>query len=245
MKIIHHAWLLGGLIFYLLFMSLDTTYPQQMPPRGYLFLEVNDTEGRKIAEAAVSLSGVDGKEILSVKTNADGIVKADFWFWQAADHHLGLQISKSGFLPYEQVIFFYAPLNDVGHNLLGRVEELSNSPEELKNALATPAKIVLRRTPLTAAERRVIELEDRKRQLLMAAKRGDPASLRKFLQAGAKADTTDAKGVPAIAWAALAGDTEVIKILLDTGAEVRRKRGPGHQALLIYLHEGVFRSRSE
>src|SRR5215211_5326257 len=100
MKIIRHALVFGGLIFCLLFMTLDTAYAQQVPPRGYLFLEVKDIDGKKVSNAAVTVSGVDGKEIHSVHTNEEGIVKAEFWFWRLSEHHYGLQISKSGFLPY-------------------------------------------------------------------------------------------------------------------------------------------------
>ena len=54
-----------------------------------------------------------------------------------------------------------------------------------------------------------------------------------------KPDTTDDKGVPAIAWAAFAGDADTIKTLLDGGSVVRNRNTLPHQALLIYLTEGI------
>ena len=60
--------------------------------------------------------------------------------------------------------------------------------------------------------------------LLLAAKRGDAAGLRALLEAGVKANTTDASGVPAVAWAALAGGDAAIRQLLDAGADVRKNR---------------------
>ena len=102
-----------------------------------------------------------------------------------------------------------------------------------------PTSVMLLRTPVTVAERRSIEAEEHKRQFLLAAKRGDAPSLRKLLEAGMKPDTTDDKGVPAIAWAAFAGDADTIKTLLDGGSVVRNRNTLPHQALLIYLTEGI------
>lgn len=238
MKILRHAFVLGGFIIPLLLLSLDTTYSQSLPPRAYLFVEVNDTEGKLVNDATVTVSGANGKEVINGKTNKDGVVQDSFWKW-SDPHHYNLQISKSGYLPYEQVFFLY-PSGNSDRPLHG-VEEFINSAEDLKKLQPLPIKIALLKTPVTTAERRAAEVQEQKHQLLLAAKRGDAASLRKLLQAGVKANTADAKGVPAIAWAALAGDAEIIKALLAAGADVRNKNKLGHQALLIYLSEGIFR----
>lgn len=97
----------------------------------------------------------------------------------------------------------------------------------------------MRNPPATDAERLILEAEDQQNQLLLAVKRRDTANLRTLLQLGVNVNTVDADGVPAIAWAAFAGDVETVKALLAAGADVRNQNAPGHLALLIYLAEGL------
>jgi ankyrin repeat protein len=238
MKIVRHFFILVCLIFCLLLLSLDTAYAQSIPPRAYLFVEVNDTGGKAVEDVTVAVSNPDGKEILREKTNKDGVGLGNFLMWSRA-HHYNLQITKPGYLPYEQVFFLYP--SGVSESFTSRVEEISNGKEDLKNSQSSPVKIMLLKIPATPSERLAVEAQEQKRQLLLAAKRGDPVGLRKLLEAGVKANIVDTRGVPVIAWAALSGDTETIKALLAAGAEVRNKNKPGHQALLIYLSEGIFR----
>jgi len=229
MKMIRHAFVLGGFVCCLLFLSLDTAYAQVLSPRSYLFVEVKDTAGQGITDATLTVSDGDGKTIRSARTDKDGLARTEFP--PRTDHHYNIQVSKSGYLSSEKVLFTEPGSPDL-------VEGILNAPRY--QALA----IVLRKTPIMPEERQTAEAEEQKYQLLLAAKRGDAVSLRKLLQAGVKADTPDAKGVSAIVWAVFAGDTETIKALLAAGANVRKKNTLGHQALLIYLAEGLPRERA-
>ena len=226
---ISHTFALVSAIFCLLLLT-NTAYSQTPSPITYLFVEVKDTSGKAVDDATVTL---DSR--VASKTNKDGVAEARSFGWSNKRRY-DLQISKAGYLTSEHVIFPYC--RSGSYSIYTR-ETFPDSAADHKNCAPMPATVRLLRTPVTVAERRSIEAEERKRQLLLAAKRGDAPSLRKLLEAGMKPDTTDDKGVPAIAWAAFAGDADTIKTLLDGGSVVSNRNTLSHQALLIYLTEGI------
>ena len=222
---------LAALVLIALFLP-KRAHAQEIPPRSYLFVEVADATGEVVVDAAVRVSDPDGKELLNLKTGKNGTVQTHFDRSRPV-HHYDLEVSKGGYVPYESVLF--------PDNLDNHYFAVANLKEEIPNTVLPPndrngplIKITLRETPLTPAEAK-------KKQLLLAAKRGDSASLRKLLQQGVDANSADAKGVPAIAWATFAGDPETIKLLLNAGASVQKR--VAHEALLLYLAEGMFRGR--
>jgi hypothetical protein len=241
MKIARPALVLCLLTFCFLILASDPVNGQVAPPHSYLFVEVKDTGGQVVPDATVKVSDADGEKLLRDHTDKDGSVKANFWRG-SDDQYYELQVSKVGYLRYEQVFFFYP--GPYQHQFTGRVEEVSNSETDLKNSESIPVKIILSRIPTTTAEYDAAEVEEQNHQLLLAVKRGDAMNVRKLLKAGLSADTTDARGVPAIVWAALAGKAETINLLLTAGADVRNKDRLGHQALLVYLSEGISRERA-
>lgn len=241
MKMVRRTFILGPAILCVLFVSLHTAYSQSVPPRSYLFVEVQDPTGKPVADASVSISNANGEpvvdvwtnKVLNLATNKGGTVESGFLRTSAP--HYDLQISKSGYLPSEQVFFPRSPYYDSA-----LIAEIPHSDRNVGNL---PIKIQLLPTPVTPADRQAVEAAEQKHQFLLAAKRGDSESVRKLLHAGVRANTTDAKGVPAIAWAAFAGDPATIKELLAAGANVRNRNSLGHHALLIYLAEGITRAR--
>jgi ankyrin repeat protein len=238
MKAARCLFLLSASISCLLFLSPLAAYSQELPHRTYFFVEVKDTNGRAIADADVTLSDMTGKQISVLKTNEGGGAGLTL---QTGGHHLNVQISGPGYAPYEDVFFtkfVHSYRDDIAVGIPPSVVKFD--PRQQPSPV--PIKIVLRKAPETVAEREAFEAEERKRQLLLAAKRGDAAVVHKLLQAGVKANSTDAAGIPAINWAAFAGDPETIKLLLAAGADVGDKNSPGHQALLIYMAEGIGRS---
>lgn len=238
MTITRQALFLAGFVFCSLFLSVQTAHAQEIEPRSYLFVEVRDhVTGQALGDATVKVSNPDGKQLLNEKTYKEGTLHTSFH--QQYDHHYDVQITKPGYLPYEQVFFSRYP----SQKLVSLVDDLPTNEGGADYANIPPIKIALLKTPVTPAERRAAAVEDQKRQLLLAVKRGDAASVSKLLQGGVNANTTDAKGVPAIAWATFAGDPETIKSLLAAGASVRNKNSLARQALLIYLAEGTARGR--
>ncbi|HEY0765781.1 MAG TPA: ankyrin repeat domain-containing protein [Pyrinomonadaceae bacterium] len=231
------AFSLVSILLFALLLS-RSAHAQEVAPQSYLFVEVADATGALVSGADVRVSGPDGKELVNLKTEKDGTTgKYSFRVWPI--HHYNLQISKPGYLTYESVLVSNIPNNRYFARL---TDELPDIPESTGSANVPPIKITLQRIPTTPREIKAAELDTNKRQLLMAIKRGDKATVEKLLQQGANANWTDAKGVPAVAWATFAGDPEVIKLLLNAGANVRNKASLAHEALLIYLAEGVNRS---
>jgi len=228
MKLTLSAFMLVALVPGLLLLSAGTAYGQMPTPHYYFFVEVKDTAGQAVTDVTLTVSDVDGKQIISRTTDQAGT--ANVQFSPVPDHHLNIEAAKSGYVSAQRVLLTQP----------GSTQLVSSIPNDFRPVLA----IVLRKTPTTSAERQAAEAEERKGQLLLAAKRGDPASLRKLLQAGVKPDTLDDKGVPVIAWAALAGDAETVRALLIAGADVHNKDSLSHQALLIYLAEGLSRARA-
>jgi ankyrin repeat protein len=235
MKIIRQALGLSGLFLCGLFLAVGAVSAQEMGPRSYFFVEVKDTSGSAVADATVSVTKPDGNQALSEKTDHDGVVKNSSWLL-SSERRYDLTVSKPGYLPSEHVLFLYSSYSD--HSLYAS-EEFPDRADDLKTSQAPRITIVLVKVPTTTAERKAVEIEDPRRQLLMAAKRGDPVNLRRLLEAGGKANVMDDQGVPAIAWAAFSGNPPTIKALLAAGADVSNRNSRGHRALLIYLTAGI------
>jgi hypothetical protein len=189
---------------------------------SYRFLEVVDTAGKPVADAKVeqdrSVGGGDKQ------TDAHGDVK-EMPVYVGDFNTRSFMVSKEGFLPYE-----VKELSDWMHYRDMLQVEIPGYD------YSTPIRVVLLKTPLTAAERKAVEDELRRRELLLAVKQGDIETVRKLLRDGVSPDTADAKGIPAILYAAANMDVGKIKALLDTGANVGKKSGAGRKALLYYLY---------
>src|SRR5215813_10553804 len=178
------------------FFLARSAHAQEISPRSYLFVEVADATGQTLDQASVRVSGPDGKELANLTTSRNGI--AETTFNHSRRDHYDLHVSKTGYLPYETVLF---PDGVYHRPLVGLTEELPNTPVP---SSVSRLKIILRKS--TPAEPAPTERDAKKRQLLFAVKRGDAAGVRNLLQQGVSPDTADAKGVPAVAWATFAGD---------------------------------------
>lgn len=235
MKFARRVFVLSGSTLCLLLLSHGAAYSQQVPPLSYLFVEVKDSSGKPVEDAAVTLSGAPQV----IKTDKGGLADTNFRLWQRAPR-FEMQVSKPGYATSEHVLFM-GGLSHLREDLPIFAEDFAAAAEYAGGRKPPPIGVTLLSLPVTPAERRAFEAEEQRRKLLLAVKRGDAAGVRKLLEAGAGANTADARGVPAIAWAALVGDDETIKALLDAGAEVRNKDALGHQALSLYLTGGVGR----
>ena len=214
----------------------QSAYAQQVPPRSYLFVEVADQAGKAVGDATVRVLYLEGKEVVSQKTHKDGTANANF-HRDGRLHHYDLQIQKSGYLPYESVLF---PTTPHDHYYTRLIEDIPSVLPPLAYAKGPAVKVTLKN--LSPAELRNAESEAKKQQLLLTIKRGDALNVKKLLDQGADPNSADSKDVPAIAWATFAGDPETIKLLLNTGANVRKRTNLAREALLLYLAEGLQRN---
>ena len=237
MKIIRIVFYLAVTVLWPAFLS-GTVHAQLPSPSSYLFVEVVDGTGQVISDTTVQLSDTKGKELLNARTDKKGTISFSLDRW-AALHHYDLKISKAGYLPYETVLF-PNKIQDSHSDIL--TEDMPDRVEPRNSPTRLPVKIALAKTPSTPAELQAEALQANKRKLLLAVKRGDAERLNELLRQGISANTVDARGVPAVAWATFAGDPETIKLLLNTGARVQDTT-VGRQALLIYLAEGAIRGR--
>ncbi len=216
----------------LLFLS-QSAQAQQPAPRSYLFLEVADSAGHAVGDATIRVLQLEGKEIATEKTGNDGKINTTF-HRDGRQRHYDLQILKTGYLPYESVLFPLVPYERYFTRL---TEEIPNTQPPLDYGTGPSIKITL-----SPAALRTTEAEAKQQQLLLATKRGDALSVKKLLEQSVKPDAADAKGVPAIAWATFAGEPETIRALLDAGANVRKQTNLAREALLLYLAEGLQRN---
>lgn len=235
-----HALLLCAPVACLLLFAPPGARTQEISPTSYLFVEVREPSGKAVAGAALTLSRPDGTQVVKEATNANGVVNTRFR--NQYEHHYNVMVSAPGRAPFEEVLFPdspYGKLTRVVEGLPGGAAELF-APLPHTPTKDTPVRIVLPEAPSTKAGREAFAADERRRRLLLAAKRGDPAGVRELLGAGVGPDTSDAAGIPAVAWAALAGNDATILLLLDAGADVSKK-SLARQSLLIYLAEGVTR----
>jgi hypothetical protein len=189
----------------------------------YRFLEVIDIAGKPVADARVDMIGSGANS--SQKTDGNGTVK-QIAFYSGDFNTSGFKVSKPGYLIYEGS---RSP-DDPGKYLYSRLLEAEIPQYDPKKI-----KIVLLKIPSDEAERKAVEVEQHRQELLVAIKHSDSSTVQKLLQAGVSANTTDVHGIPAILWAAASGEVETIKALLAAGADVRNKSRTGRKALLYYL----------
>lgn len=207
-------------IVFVLFLSLTTAKAQTAV--NYRFLEVLDTAEKPVVDAKVETFGTGGSPLSIQQTDEDGTIKKLPVYY--GDYNTSsLKVSKPGYLTYEDKGLFDR------YSILLKGENPQYDPD-------APIKIELLEMPATSAEREAVEVEQQKRELLLATKQGDAATVRRLLQTGVDANTTDVNGIPAILWAVTKGDVETIKALLAEGADVRSQYKPGRKALLYYLH---------
>ena len=76
------------------------------------------------------------------------------------------------------------------------------------------------------------------RDLIEAIKKGHVAIVHAFLAKGASANARDAKGGPALHWAAGRGVADVVRLLIRSGADVRALDAGGKSALDIARGKG-------
>ena len=212
-------------------LSQPKAYGQTPAPRSYLFVEIRDTSGQPVTDASVILSGADGKQISNRQIGNDS--KTEINFPIRTDHHYNLLVSKQGFHPSEHV--FFPKRASGGVRLIEKIQFAD--PGESTN-------IVLRKSPATAAERKVFDTRELQTQLILAAKRGDSLRTSKLLHMGVAADAADDDGTPALVWASFAGDADTINVLLEAGTHLRTKHPLSSKALLIYLAEGIVRDQA-
>lgn len=240
-----------------LFLSAGTAHAQVPPPVSYLFVEVKDTSGKAVSDATVAVLDDSGKEYDGEKTDKDGVLRktgtGNFSYGRGLVFG-GVRVSKPGYLPSDHLIFFRqaAGSGRNGPDYYGRfapnyqerafyaVEDFPDGTQDYQNWQPSPIGVTLLKAPVTEAEREAVEAEERRRRLLAAVKRGDAATLRRLLAEGVGPNTSDSRGVPAIAWAAFTGNRDIIYQLLDAGADVKDKKTLGREALLVYLSEGLW-----
>jgi hypothetical protein len=199
-------------VLFILFLSAISATAQTAV--NYRFLEVVDTTGKPVANATAKT------EYSSQQTDEKGNVKVPVYYGDFNTRSVTL--SKAGYFEYTEFLSYRS------ESPLLRGENPQYDPDG-------PMKIVLLKMPATEAERKVVEVEQQKRELFLAVRRADAASVRKLLQAGADANSKDLDGVPIILWAATIGELETIKALLAAGADVRSKDKTGRKALFYYL----------
>jgi len=196
---------------------------------SYHFLEVVETEGKPVAGAKVETLGYQAATTL--QTDENGTVR-EVPVYGGDINTLGLKVSKPGFITYEDE-FVFTDFNRLG---------FKPGDEFLRvgGQIGGPIKIrvTLLRIPTTPAERKAVEAEQRKRELVVAAKRGDGAGVRRLLRAGVGAGATDIYSIPAVLWAVAGGNADAIEALLAAGADVRSRGRPGPKALLYYMLQG-------
>lgn len=201
-----------------LFLSAATAYAQTAV--NYHFLEVSDAKGQPVADAKVESIG--WSPISATQTDARGHADAPIYY---GDYNTQLvKVSKPGYLPYEVAEIF---------DRIGYRELVDNEIPGYDQK--TPIKIVLVKIPVNAAEREAVEAERLRRELLQAVKAGDVAAAGNLLRARVSPDAANFDGIPAVLFAAVKGNGEMVKGLLAAGADVRNKSRPGRKALLYYI----------
>lgn len=187
----------------------------------YRFLEVIDVTGKPVADAKVETVGTQGR---TQHTDENGAARITLL---SGDFNVSIfKVSKPGYFTFE---------GDRSYNRADKHTYWSLLDSEIPQYDERKIKLVLLKIPSTEAERKALETEQRRQELIPAIKRGDSATVRKLLRAGVSADTKDVQGIPAILWAAASKEEETIKALLAAGADVRDKGRTGRKALLYYL----------
>jgi ankyrin repeat protein len=190
----------------------------------YKFLEttVVDPKNRPVEGAVVETVGHPREAQETLRTDRDGRLPKGLPVATGHVNTIGFKVSKPGYFSYEDLGTIRGPFD-------------SALPRSIKLEL-----IPVTKTPGETAD---LDAEQRKREFLLACKKGDSATVGKFLQTGLDPNLTTSdlrgipgpKNVPAIIWAAMSSDGETVTTLLAAGADVRNKGSAASKALIIYL----------
>ena len=72
----------------------------------------------------------------------------------------------------------------------------------------------------------------------VAARKGDIAAVRTFLDRGVKVNSRDEHDDTALTWAANNGHLEVVKVLIEAGADLNARQAEGATALILAADKG-------
>jgi len=218
-------------IFALFLLFLPSAVDAQQIVVNYRFLEtqVVDISGKPVAGAAVETFGYQQNILQTLQTNENGQLGKGLPIARGHVNTIGFRVSKPGYYSYE----------DIFGLLGGPFSELLDKPVRLE-LLAVPT--VENGNPVG---------EQRKREFMLAVKKGDTGTTVKLLREGVNANTTTSDligvpgpaNIPAIVWASIYGEDEMIISLLAAGADVSNKDKLGNKALLHYLNAHFYLSR--
>ncbi len=217
MRVFQHIFIFVIFVSSIIFLYLTDANAQTAT--NYRFLEVMDTVGKPVAGAAIETLG-DCREVR--QTDQNGRLEKGLLVCGGDENTTGFKVSKSGYFSYEDIGLISGPFSDRS---------------------GQPIRLELLIIPKTAAERKAVEDEQRKREFFMAAKNGDFVTVQKLLQAGLNPNltTTDLRGVPiskevpVIMFAAASGNGETVKILLAAGAKFFSKDKSKYNPAMYYL----------
>jgi ankyrin repeat protein len=203
-------------------------WAQQVP--NYLFVEAVDSKGAPVKDATVQTGGVSwennrAKEVWGegAPTGETGKTRIEIFRGYSGANGKKFRVLKSGYYPYY----------DLGTSASG---------------YNTFAKIELLKIPVTDEERRLVSDEQTKREFMLAVKNGEVEAVRRFIKSGVSPNlnTDDLRGiagpknVPAIIFAAAAGDNEMLKLFLKSKVNIRKKDEPVRSILTYYLFADRF-----
>lgn len=195
---------------------------------SYRFLEVTDSLGKPIADARVESE--DCYPPVQT-TDQKGQLEKGFPVCRGDSNTTRMKISKTGYYPFEDLSEFSLLLTD----LRRRYCKAEYCADKLK--------IELLKIPQTEAEQKAVGDEQRKRKLFAAVLRGEADEVKKLLRIGVSPNlnTNDLRGIPVpknvavVTYAAALADAEIIKILLDAGADIKSKNSLAPDILLLFL----------
>jgi ankyrin repeat protein len=72
-----------------------------------------------------------------------------------------------------------------------------------------------------------------------AAREGDTATIRTFIDRGVKIDARDEHDDTALTWAANSGHLEVVRTLIEAGADLNARQGEGATAMILAADKGL------
>lgn len=221
---------------------------------SYRFLEVVDISGKPVVGAKVEQLGTGTKD--NLQTNKKGIVPK-VTVYLGDNCTTGIKVSKSGYVTTIIKFFYYdshyttketsetLKSSYVIYEDLGVIEDykrrqkyyylLQGEVPQYSEFLPIPIKIQLLKLPVTAEEQKNFEVEQKNHELIPAVIKRDIVTVQTLLQAGANPNTIYVNKIPAILWATVNLDVEMVKRLLTAGADVRDKNKSGRKALLYYL----------
>ena len=202
-----------------IFFFLCSTFAGAQAMTSYLFLEVVDSSQKPVSDAKVETT-LRSPQIIS-QTDADGKFRIEFLDMGRPPFLSQFTVTRSGYYP------FY----DFG---------------TLRGGGGRQIKIELLKMPRSKKERRMLGNEQLKRDFFSALQKGDIQTVGKLLKSGLSPNLSigDLRGVsgfeniPAIMFPTLFADGAMIKLLLDEGADVRKKDYFLSNILSYYLQSG-------